>query len=226
MNVVGVEVKDWNKDDGTTVKVSHVRFDDGQDIPGYDLPPGIEVGKPLPAGWEIAQSKAGKPYIKVPKPGKGGFGGAPAAYRNTKDGQFYEEERKDRRTALMQACEISVDASVVLKLADTYYTWLRKTSGSAPPRVGTGDGGPTAAPSPSSSAPADEGRGGKAQNRASGEGATASPDQGQGKLGEGDPVSGSGVCAHLDNSPLKPDGSALPNGFLRCLGCGVVHKGG
>ena len=45
-----------------------------------------------------------KDRFRLPREQKaGGFGGGPAAYRNTKEGHFYEQERMDRRTALMQA---------------------------------------------------------------------------------------------------------------------------
>ena len=222
MIVTHLNEREWTKDDGTVVKVTDVTLDDGREIPGYDLPPGLEVGKPLPDGWEVALSKSGKPYVKVPKPGKG-FGGGAQAYRNTKEGQFYEQERMDRRTAAMQATEGAV---FDIAMANTIYDWLRKTSGSSSPpqgRAGTGDGSTTAAPSPRSSS-ATEGRGGKAQNHTPpAEGSASVPELEL--TGEGGTRSGA-VCVHIDNSPLKPDGSALPNGFVRCLGCGVVHKGG
>lgn len=106
MNVTAVRVSDWDKKDGSPiVKVSNVTFEDGKEVAGYDLPPGIEEGKPLPQGWEVATSAKGKPYIKVPKPrgGGGGFGGGAAAYRNTKEGQQFEAYARLVNTAIMQA---------------------------------------------------------------------------------------------------------------------------
>lgn len=34
----------------------------------------------------------------------------------------------------------------------------------------------------------------------------------------------SGPCSHQDWSPLRPDGIALPEGFERCLACGLVRR--
>jgi hypothetical protein len=135
MNIQSIRVSDWDKD-GTIVKVSNVTFDDGSEAPGYDLPAGLEEGKPLPEGWELATAKSGKKYIKPPKKG-GGFGGGGgfAAHRNTKEGQEYEQERMDRRTALMQATAL---VSILPKdnelgtwgsVAGEMYAWLRQTAG-------------------------------------------------------------------------------------------------
>jgi hypothetical protein len=63
VNVTAIRESDWTKDDGTVVKVTNVTFDNGQMVPGYDLPAVPEIGKPLPDGWEVAESKAGKLYI-------------------------------------------------------------------------------------------------------------------------------------------------------------------
>src|SRR5512147_2151616 len=119
MNVTAVEVKDWKKDDGTVTKVSNVTF---------------EVGKPLPQGWEVATSAKGKPYIKVPK--AGGKGGIAPAFRNSKEGQLYEQERMDRRTALMQAVALAISmepsgSEEIDHYADHFYLWLRATAGTA-----------------------------------------------------------------------------------------------
>jgi hypothetical protein len=133
MNVItSVRDSDWAKPDGTRVRVHTLRFADGTEAPGYDLPSVPEIGKPLPDGWEVATSKAGKPYVKVPKkPGASG-GGAPA-YRNTKEGQAFEQQQMNRRTALMQAVTIAIPAAKadevnVTALADAMYEWLQGTS--------------------------------------------------------------------------------------------------
>jgi hypothetical protein len=52
-------------------------------------------------------------------------GAAPAAWRNTETGAKYEQERMDRRTALMQAVAGKPDS--VLGLAETFYQWLRES---------------------------------------------------------------------------------------------------
>src|SRR5438132_132285 len=72
MIVTKVEQRDWDKKDGSAiVKVTDVTFDDGRTVAGYDLPQQPEAGKALPGGWEVAMSQNNKPYIKVPKTGKG-----------------------------------------------------------------------------------------------------------------------------------------------------------
>jgi hypothetical protein len=228
VNVVDLRVTDWDKD-GTIVKVSHVKFDDGSEAPGYDLPPGVEVGKPLPDGWEVAQSKSGKPYIKVPKAGKGGFGGGAAAFRNTKEGQFYEQERMDRRTALMQAIATGVGEEHWHIYADRMYEWLRATSTGADTRVS------------SQSVPAPVGHTSTAQNKktwggssrdegqpsktgkASGGTASGPSASGDSLLGE-DPGSTPTSCTHTNTSPLLPTGRAVKEGFAFCIDCRTVVR--
>jgi hypothetical protein len=142
--ITRVRDSDWRKDDGTTVRVTTLRFEDGTEAPGYDLPSVPEVGKPLPDGWEVATSKAGKPYVKVPKsrnPDKGGM----SAYRNTKEGQAFEQQQMNRRTALMQAvayCEAVYarnDSIELWGLSNTMYEWLQSS-----PVLGRAAAAPTA----------------------------------------------------------------------------------
>ena len=221
MNILTIRESEWDKD-GTIVKVSHVTLEDGREVPGYDLPPGLEEGKPLPEGWEIATSKAGKPYLKAPKPnrGGGGFGGGAAAFRNTKEGQAAEQRSIHASVALGHAITLRPNGTTadITKVADELLVWLSKASGHPLPAGTGGASNWGASPSPS---PAREGAG-AAQNRTSGEGATASVPELE-LTGEGSTSSGT-VCVHTDTSPLKPDGSALPAGKLRCLACNTVVK--
>ena len=71
------------------------------------------LGKPIPADWTIKEGEYG-PQALPPRKGAGGM----VAYRNTKEAfdaeaksraawQQVEEEKKDRRTALMQAVAIA-----------------------------------------------------------------------------------------------------------------------
>jgi hypothetical protein len=78
--------------------------------------------------------------VKLPQPaGFGGGGGGQPAFRNTKEGQAVEQERMDRRTALMQAIAfaipptgyVGVQQPDPLVQAQRFYTWLRATSGEA-----------------------------------------------------------------------------------------------
>ena len=121
--VRAIRESDWDKD-GTIVKVSNVAFLDGTEVPGYDLPPGLVIGKELPDGWAVADSKAGKKYIKAPRPGGGGKAFS-VAHRNSKEGQAYEQERMDRRTAAMQA---TFEGNFNVVAANVIYSWLRATS--------------------------------------------------------------------------------------------------
>lgn len=221
MNVIAVEVNEWDKGADGIVKVSNVTFDDGSKAPGYDLPPGIEVGKPLPEGWEIATSKAGKPYIKVPKPGgKGGFGGGPAAFRNTKEGFLLEQDSIHRSVALQQAIALvapvtlsahaTLDAATIIGAANDFYEWLRKPAGVVP-AMGMGQ-------APAVSQDHTQANVGKQPPVSSG---------GQGLLGKVAPKP-SGACEHTNATGFKPPDftDPLPKGFLYCPDCQTTFKGG
>lgn len=86
--------------------------------------------------------------------GGGGFGGGGggSSWANSEIGQRFEQERMDRRTALMQAVAFGSDKSLadVQKAADALYAWLRQTAGnvSTPaPAAQTASAATTAAPS-------------------------------------------------------------------------------
>lgn len=220
MNVLSVEAKGE--------KAGIIVTDDGQRIwtPEKATADAL-VGKPIPPDWTIKQGEYG-PQAFPPRDKKG-FGGGAAAFRNTREGMLAEQESIHRSVALTQAVvfissgEAPAEAKP-LELADRFYHWLSQS----PPRDSHGTGASsTVVPHKATPVPhppaADEGRGRKAQNRAGTEGGSPPPATEQGKLGEGEPAP-SGVCAHEHTSPLKPDGAPLPHGFLRCLGCGVVHK--
>lgn len=138
------------------------------------------IGKPIPADWFRKDGDYG-PQAFPPRP-KGGGGGGGAAWRNTKEGfaaetegrqrwQQVEEEKKDRRTALMQATEVlkgqvgagietalrednlgMMGASDIVQVAEIFYDWLRETSGAVAAGgtpvgpVGGAVGGHTSAP--------------------------------------------------------------------------------
>jgi hypothetical protein len=72
---------------------------------------------------------------KAPAPQSSGGGGrglggppSPAAWRNTEAGAKYEQERMDRRTALMQAATACGPDRIqyVGETADEFYAWLRE----------------------------------------------------------------------------------------------------
>jgi hypothetical protein len=207
--VIRTAEREWKKDDGTTVKVTDVWLDDQTDsVPGYDLPALPEVGKPLPEGWSVETSKSGKPYIKVPKPrGGGGYGGGQAAFRNTKEGQAIEQERMDRRTALMQAVTAfdsdGTDPAVLL-IANNFYAWLRETSGGGAERAEA-----------SVKAPASTTGGGAAPPAEDTNPPASAPDP---------RTQAGGECPHTDITLTNPAGAPLPKGYWRCTACGKTGK--
>lgn len=175
----------------------------------------LETGKPLPEGTteEPPKFEGALPGLRLP----GKRPGSPStAYRNTERGQLYEQERMDRRTALMQAVALGVATGdeplrleTILTVADGFYAWLRKTSGSAASPAKQ-DG-----PSPPSHADPD----------------TISPPMGEQGTGGGTTDKGkigtSSACPpHQRVTELKPDGSSLPAGKLRCEDCGAVFSEG
>jgi hypothetical protein len=136
----------WTNDKGEQVVVYRVTLvnETGQrEVPCYSpLGKDLKEDTPLPEGWEVKTSKAGKPYLAAPRVSGGGrsVGAAPAAWRNTEAGAKYEQERMDRRTALMQAVALhgspaTDHAPGVLNDADEFYAWLRQ-SVSAPREAG------------------------------------------------------------------------------------------
>jgi hypothetical protein len=126
-----VKSETWTNRDGedvTSYRVTLVSDVGQREVPCYD-PRGKDLieDAPVPDGWEVKTSKAGKLYLAAPKAAiSGGFrsSGAPAAWRNTEPGAKYEQERMDRRTALMQA--VAIGSGITTELADKFYDWLRK----------------------------------------------------------------------------------------------------
>lgn len=224
MSATVIRVNPWEKDGKTRYFVDLMQGSDKVESVSFsEKAADLEIGKPLPEGWELKPPKqeGWKPMLKAPKAQRGGgFGGGAAAWRNTKEGAHAEQERMDRRTALMQAVAITVEPNQVLKKADEFYSWLRSTSGAAPvaPATGAGSGSEpparTAAPVPSSATGASSGRpasGGHADVAP----APAGPPEGEGSAG---------ACAHRNVDDKNPAGMPLPPGKVRCLVCGKVFK--
>lgn len=127
-----------------------LRLDDGSEVEAWtpELDKVLALGdKPVPDGWTLKDNKQGTGKVFLP-PRQGG--GAPAAYRNTREGfdreaasraawQQVEEERKDRRTALMQAV-IALGPNYdwanfrggFVPVAEFFYEWLRSSPGVEP----------------------------------------------------------------------------------------------
>ena len=213
-------------------------MDDGSRVWTPEKAKGDElVGKPIPADWTIKQGDYG-PQAFPPR-AKGG--GAPAAWRNTKEGAEFEaenwrrkheieEERRDRRTALMQAVEYAGKYPSEAQFgpmpwatfADEFYTWLRKTSGGgSPSKRGSDKAPPTPStappPGPPVSATNNEGSGPSGPSEGAARAETSEP-AGAG-VGEAPASAGADTCATCGLDQLtgfKDDGNPLPRGFLRC----------
>jgi hypothetical protein len=134
VNVLKVRPEEWEKDGEKVVTYWLSLEGREKEVPCYDPRAAeLKVGEPLPDGWSVAQSKKGKDYVKTPAAQRGG---AAPAFRNTKEGflaeqegrlrwQHVEEERRDRRTALMQA--VAVGSGITTELAEKFYAWLRES---------------------------------------------------------------------------------------------------
>ena len=126
-----IKVEKWTNRDGKDVisyRVTLVNETGQRDVPCYSLlGKDLKEDAPLPDGWEVKISKAGKPYLAAPRVSGGGrsVGAAPAAWRNTEAGAKYEQERMDRRTALMQA--VAIGSGITTELAEKFYQWLRES---------------------------------------------------------------------------------------------------
>lgn len=147
----------------------------------------LEKGKPLPEGTteEPPKFEGAMPSLRLPRP-RGAGGGGATAWRNTKEGaefeqrnrrawQGFEEERRDRRTALMQAVQgagpETYRAGSIIEVADSFYGWLRQTLSPGAGNMGPGGLG-TVSPGESSTsvgegeAPAEDRAGGAVSNPA------------------------------------------------------------
>jgi hypothetical protein len=120
-------------------KAATIHFSMGEPAwsPDFEIASKLEVGKPLPEGWTIKPGQFG-PMAMPPKKERG----MAVAYRNTKEAfeaeaasrlawQQVEEERKDRRTALMTAVEYArayePGPMEWPGFADEFYRWLRSS---------------------------------------------------------------------------------------------------
>lgn len=202
MNVVTVEAKG---DKGAGILV----MDDGSRIWTPEKAKADElVGKPIPGDWTQKQGEYG-PQAFPPRERKGGFGGGgAAAWRNTKEGAAAEQERMDRRTALMQAVARTEGATeIVLDQADKMYAWLRATAGAGALPL------PGPLPAPASSLPrqaGDPGRSGGAELQGVGPTVGEAPREAATLTGE----SGSAPCNH-------PSFKRGASGHLVCSKCGA-----
>jgi hypothetical protein len=128
VKVIGV------RDHGKRKEWTYVQLlqDDGKEVEAFSMAAeakGLQEG-PLPSGWTIEpggewpDGNKKPPNLRPPGGGQKGGGGG-GGYRNTKEGQQYEQERMDRRTAVMQAIAAK-PGQFDQVLAEEIYKFLRK----------------------------------------------------------------------------------------------------
>lgn len=107
-------------------------------------------GKPIPEGWTLKDGPYGPQLLPPKQQGGGGFRNTREAFELEAAGrlrwQAVEEDRKDRRTAIMTAFERASENEATtdtLELASRIYSWLSKSPPVAEPGEGrTADTGP------------------------------------------------------------------------------------
>jgi hypothetical protein len=164
--VEAVKESQWMKDgvEATTYWVTLVDGVGQREVPCYD-PRGKDLKEdaPLPEGWEVKTSKAGKLYLAAPRAGGGSnrSGGAKRDYvpdwGKTEDGWLKSDERVDRRRALEQAPR-DLNGYVNLEMAERIYTWLRESVSAPNSARGEPETGSVASPiKHGADTPSDEG---------------------------------------------------------------------
>jgi hypothetical protein len=148
----------------------------------------------------------GQPKYKIksfpgyePAPYEPGNTGGKGTWYNSEEGVRFTTHAKAINTAVMQSASVE-EAEVWLNWQLSKLAMLPKDSTAQP--SGQGDEG---LPTQTAAVEKSEGVG-----AALGEGVSTplSPDD----------------CLHINPSPLKPNGDALPTGFVRCVNCNLVFK--
>lgn len=137
----------------------------------------------------------------------GGGGGGKSSWYNSEEGVRYTQERTDRRTALMQAVAVADSPDAVFDWAQSFYDWIRETSGSV------AAGAPSLPSLPAPAPVAADGLG-KAVDAAPDEQPAAQP------VGGEEPPTGP---IHAPNCPM-PGWEMLANGKVKCQGCRITAK--
>jgi len=172
-----IKVEKWTNRDGedvTSYRVTLVNETGQREVPCYSpLGKDLKEDAPLPEGWEVKTSKAGKPYLAAPRQSSGGGGagsGHSTAWRNTEAGAKYEQEKTDRRTAIMQAPR-DLNGFIIWDEAERIFSFLRESVSTPGREQDVKAGGTVTAavrPAPGVGANVDEG-GDKSNKGASGE---------------------------------------------------------
>lgn len=143
-------------------KGSVVRLQNGDDGPIIEAWTPAEMdavqawGGTVPKEFELKDGSKGKILVEPRKGGGGSYSQSKEAFDRSAASreawQQVEEDRRDRRTALMQAVELATafiakepepktglrPGTVIIQSAQTFYTWLRNPS--PPPAAGHGSG--------------------------------------------------------------------------------------
>jgi len=131
VKVVSVANRSFDGKDGKVLGASLTFEDNGQqkELIGYG--PALSAVFAWKPGEEheieTFETAEGKSRFRLPREPGQRRGGFEAAFRNTKEGQEYEQKRMDRRTALMQAVAYQGTAGSipdVIKAADEFDAWL------------------------------------------------------------------------------------------------------
>jgi hypothetical protein len=137
VKVTSVSDDSFNGKDGRVLaaKLTYTDENGSNTLPGYG-PAMAQVLK-----WQAGEeqeietytTRNGKAAFRLPNSGGGRGGGAgfAAAYRNTKEGQEYEQRQMNRRTAMMKSAEVhaalkTTDLNQIFALADRMDEWLEK----------------------------------------------------------------------------------------------------
>jgi hypothetical protein len=196
LQTVNTETRTWEGPNGPVIYVSG-QFTDGTEWsngtkPGFEAKRIEEltalIGQEGEFEIEPKGEYQGRPQVKLKGwPGKQSFqaesslstSGRAASWYNSEEGTRFVQERMDRRTALMQAVELTNDLTVWEPVAGQMYSWLTKDSAAIQPKADNPSVGPwgpavTADAAPEASPLSREGDGGSAARgvgTATGEGA-------------------------------------------------------
>jgi hypothetical protein len=234
IQTVSDDTRTWDGPNGTIEFLSGM-FTDGSDWSLGCKPENVEarkaelkalIGQDGDFELEAKPEYQGRVQWKLKSwPGKPSFGSsggsktAGGSWYNSEVGVHFTQERMDRRTALMQAATVVGRDVDILAYADSYYAWLRKTSGTpttAPDMAGGGLGTPVQNPPASTSQP---------EQTLDGRGWAPAEEVGSAAHGEG----AGDLTSEAVNSGLHPvhvhSWTAAPKaGWSLCTECGKAEK--
>jgi hypothetical protein len=207
-----------------------LRLDDGSELEAWtpELDKVLALGeKPIPSDWVLKDNKQGTGKVFLPPRQQG-----QTAYRNTKEAfdreaesrarwQVEEENRKDKRTALMTAAEHF--GNLWPTAAEEMYAWLR-SSPAVGPHSGVATKGESAigpATSPAGDTSLASGETGPNQPGPGEADADTKPGEGQPKPSSGFPIDAALCDHHLRSGNWVRWAKIAPDFTDRCPKCGT-----